>query len=557
MAKKSDVKLKVEGLSGITPIGFSVTYQIGAIPTAEVSFAPGNIQPLKISGPPTGLLANVDSEKRKKDVTVNVEVNTYAGAEAGRKIRKLKFVGLLDGVSIHNLVGGNAYHAVLKNKAQVLLELTTVMPGLYPSSVNIYKNPDHSITLKTGGSEDTAVKAWGRLVVDEAVFSKPPIECYTEIIKLIIKKQQDGWQTFCGTNRILGEMQVFSKIFEDPRYKKALNTAKEIFDKIDLSAVQGGSQPKKSGMQLVFQGLANTFAGGPTILLENYLNFLHSVGVTLIFSNTKIFAVPINSVINQELTVPSFKKIQDKPNICYPADYNSYTYNDNGYRDIATVLVSTAGYVGGTYLGGITFDNGAVAHFAEQKNQSQASGVLVVQAHPWLLASPIATLATDSKEGRKTQDQPSISQTEEGAEDFTSSSQEAKGDAASRQKEKDKDVQKQLKTVLDNYAETKFYQSRYSDRQGSITMDFNPDWVPGTSGALYVRESQMWLVFYVVSVTHRIEVGAPANGTAITIINYNCGRMGKKPPGVDKDEFLGYDKGKEQKVRDQFIQDNK
>jgi hypothetical protein len=33
--------------------------------------------------------------------------------------------------------------------------------------------------------------------------------------------------------------------------------------------------------------------------------------------------------------------------------------------------------------------------------------------------------------------------------------------------------------------------------------------------------------------------------------------MGKKPPGVDKDEFLGYDKGKEQKVRSQFIQDNK
>lgn len=171
--------------------------------------------------------------------------------------------------------------------------------------------------------------------------------------------------------------------------------------------------------------------------------------------------------------------------------------------------------------------------------------------------SPIATLATDSKEGRKNQDQPGVPQTEEGAQDFKSSTTEAKGDAASRQKQKDEDVKKQLKTVLDNYAETKFYQSRYADRQGSITMDFNPDWVPGTSGALYVRESQMWLVFYVISVTHTVEVGAPNNGTALTIINYNCGRMGKKPPGVNKDEFLGYDKGKENNLRDQFIQDIK
>jgi hypothetical protein len=554
---KSDVKLKVTGLSGITPIGFTVTYQIGAIPTAEIHFAPGAIRPLKISGPPSGLLANVDSEKRKNDITVDLEIDTYAGRVAGRKTRKLKFVGLLDGVSISNLVGGNSYRAILKNKAQVLLELTTLMPGLYPSSVNIYKNPDFAIALKKGGDEETAMKAWGRLISDEAVFSKPPIECYKDIIKKIIEKQQNGWPEFCGTNKIIGEKQVFEKVFNDPRYKKALERAKEIFDKIDLSAVQGGSQPKKSAMSLVFQGIANAFSAGPNILLENFLNFLNSVGVTLIFGNSKIFAVPINSVINQELTVPSLKKLQDKPNICYPADYNSYTYSDNGYRDISTVIVNTDGYVGGTYLGGITFDNGAVAHFAEEKDISQASGVLVVRAHPWLLMSPIATLSTDSKEGRKNQDLPGVPQTEEGAEDFNSSTTEAKGDAASRQKEKDEDVKKQLKTVLDNYAETKFYQSRYADRQGSITMDFNPDWVPGTSGALYVRESQMWLVFYVVSVTHTVEVGAPNNGTALTIINYNCGRMGKKPPGVDKDEFLGYDKGKESSVRQQFIQDIK
>jgi hypothetical protein len=67
----------------------------------------------------------------------------------------------------------------------------------------------------------------------------------------------------------------------------------------------------------------------------------------------------------------------------------------------------------------------------------------------------------------------------------------------------------------------------------------------------------MWLVFYVVSVTHRIDVSTPNNGTAITIVNYNCGRMGKTPPAVTKDEFLGYDQGKEKSIREKFIGDSK
>jgi len=109
--------------------------------------------------------------------------------------------------------------------------------------------------------------------------------------------------------------------------------------------------------------------------------------------------------------------------------------------------------------------------------------------------------------------------------------------------------------IIRNYAETKFYQARYGDRLGTITLDFNPDWVPGTGGSLYIRETGVFIAFYVTGVTHRIDLSPPNNGSATTIINFSCGRIGSDPVGVDKDMFLGYDRDKEEKLQNRYLGD--
>ena len=177
-------------------------------------------------------------------------------------------------------------------------------------------------------------------------------------MKKLLEEQLGGWAGNLGTDKTILGTEVMQDVFNDPRYKKALETASSFMNSIDLSAVIDQDKQGKVSWDEVAKGLANIFAQGPSIFLENYLYFLHQLDVTLIFGNTRIWAVPVNSMIRQELTEPSRQQLQSKPNRAYPADYVSFTYNDAGYRDIAGVIVSTSKMVAGTYLGGDTFEIG-------------------------------------------------------------------------------------------------------------------------------------------------------------------------------------------------------
>jgi hypothetical protein len=109
--------------------------------------------------------------------------------------------------------------------------------------------------------------------------------------------------------------------------------------------------------------------------------------------------------------------------------------------------------------------------------------------------------------------------------------------------------------AISAYAETKYYQAKYYDRMGSLNMDFNPKWVPGTGGTLYVRATGVMLSFYVTSVTHRIDTSAPNHGNASTTVNFCCGRIGSGPEGVSADRYLGYDAGKESGIQGSYVGD--
>ena len=559
MAKIGDVKLKLSGLAGVTPIGVTINYPVGGVPVATVDLAPAAAGVVKISGKPAGILQNVDGQKRQNDVTIDISVGTFTGELGSRKTSTLKFVGLLDGLTISNAVGGNAYQAVLKNKAQRLLELTTITPGLNPASINVYKIPMYGLTYDADQGDNNALRAWAAIEAQDINFDQSPIAAYTDVMRWIIDHQESGWRQYLESETLASGNFPFAGIFDDPRYKKALAEAKALLDNVDYSAVNGGTSRDSTAIKGdVMKAMGNIFASGPNVLLENYMNFLAHMGCTTIFSNNKIFIVPVNSVINQEYTAPAKRKLQDRPNVSYPADYNSYVYNDSGYRDIASVIVTTEGYTGGTYIGGASFERGGTVHYTAPKNISNASGVLVVQASPFMMLSATAPITEDAKKSRPAFDSSKSSMLPGAAGLRYSTLLDKLTSSVGKSEEKKKAVYKDyLKDTLENYAETKFYQERFHDRRGSITMDFNPDWVPGTSGTLYIRETEMFIAFYVTGVTHRIDMAPPSTGSAMTVVNFSCGRMGAKPLGVDEDKYLGYNLGKEKAIQKAFIADNK
>lgn len=558
MPKKTDVEFKMEGLSGITPTGFTVTYQVGEIPTAQLDFVPGDINPsnLKVSKMDAmRFVKKIEKLKRKDDVKITIKIKTNIN-NGQSKTHKLKFEGLLDGLSVTNSVGNNTYGAILKNKAQTLLELCIMTPGLYPASINIYKNPSYALTRTKGSEENRRVDGWCQLFAQGKLnwSSLQPIEVYTEIIKLIIKNQKSGWGDYLGTDKTIGGKQLMEVIFDDPRYQKALERAEKFMNSIDLKAVTQGAAKKYTGWDKSAEALMSIFATGPDVLLENYLNFLNQMGVTLIFGNKKIWAVPMNSMVKQELTPPGPEQLQTKPNRAYPADYVSYNYNDAGYRDVCSVLVKVSEAVAGTYYGGLSFERGFSMDFTDDKEMSQASGVLVVSAHPWMVPTPTGGSADQAKKVRAQADNKGTPM-QQSTPTYSGAKGQNKSEAKQEQKKKDETYKEELNEILKNYAETKLYQTRFADRTGSIVMDFNTDWVPGTSGLLWIHECQTWLQFYVVSVTHKVEVAPTSNGTAITIVNYRCGRIGDDPSAVDSDKYLGYDKSKEDAVRQAWIGD--
>jgi hypothetical protein len=529
-------------------IGATITLQVGAVPSASVDLRPSG-GGVKVEG--GGSFPDIDSRRRQGEEFVDISVRVRKGS-GGEALRKFSFKGLLDGYSVSNIVGNNSYQAVLKNNAQSLLEVTTLMPGLFPSSVNIYKIPSHALTTSSQGDESETLKLWTALLrEDQGLLKLSPVKFYVELLKLLVRKQQDGWQDYLGKDPMISGQTAFKEIFSNETYKKNLVTALSVLDGISYEGCSGmvANLTMQSSSNL---GVFDIFAQGPTILFENLLNYLSSIGCSMIFGNNKSYIVPVNSVIKQDNYTPGQGQLSTSTNQAGPADYNSYSFNDIGFRDVNSVILMSPRYSGGANLGGIGFDRAVLGCFSAPVSEAKGSGVYITRAHPWMSLSAIAPQGTDAKEGKSKQDGSGSPYDKKMS--FKDASKETGKSFAEREQKKGEELRATPGETFKNFAETKYYQARFTDRQGSITLDFNPNWAPGTGGELFVRESGMHLHFYVTSVTHHVETGPPMSGSALTIINFNCGRFGKSPAGSTGDEFLGYNSEVEKSVRSGYAQ---
>jgi hypothetical protein len=556
MPKTSDVTLSVSPLPGVTPVGVSLNFSVGAIPVCSVDFAPASPgPPVKISGGASGILTSPDQFKRKTPIHVSISVKSTTGP-GQTTTHRLNWEGLLDGVSLSNNVGSNTYQAVLKGKAQTLLELTTMTPGLTPNSVDIYKNPYYSLIVSSDSQDDNVEKAWSSFDFSEGLdFNLSPIKFYISLIKHLLTLQQGGFDNYMGSEQDIYSEQVMSEVYNAPKYTQAIQKGLDLISQLDASAVDGGTL---SSMTTCYPNasakMKDYFFKGSNVILENLMNFLSFMGCTLVFGSNKIFVVPERSFILQEHSSPGVKSQSSRPNTAYPADYNGYSYSDNGYRDIYAVILSNKLPVGGQNLANVAYDPGTVGYYKDEHELTQASGILIVEQHPFsLFYSTNENNGRDANELKQKADQGKDTSYYDKPHEYGGN--EIKENQQQRAEEKQTKYQETLSPTLKNYAQIKFYQARYGDRKGSITLSFNPNWVPGASGTLFVRETNFNLDFWVESVTHRVDMAPPAGGSAMTIVNFCCGRMGSTPVGISEDAFTGFNQGKETSFKSSFISD--
>jgi hypothetical protein len=518
--------------------------------------------PAKISSAPAGVLSAPDEYKRKMPVDVQISTKEYFGAGETNS-HTLKWQGLIDGVSSTNNVGDIRYQVILKSKFQTFLELTTMTPGLTPDSVDIYKNPYYSVLSNSDNPDDQS----DEFIINKAFSSgldptENPLKFYFKLIKRILSIQQSDFSTFIGKEQDTENQQALVKIYNEQRYQRALQKAIELIDRINIDAVDGGVLKEiKSCLPNAMSIIKHFFFKGSNVILENILSFLNFLGLTIIFAKDEAYIIPERSFIHQTHGSPSSKKQSSEPNVAYPADYSGYSYNDNGYKDVLAVLLANRSIVTGQNLNELPYNCKTIGYYKDENDLTQASGVLILEEHPFFfLTQDSDNYARDAKDLKKLADS--------GAQQSFYSGAKKYGENDSQENQRDRaEAKKQIYAgalanpeKLKNYAQIKFYQARYGDRKGSVTISFNPKWVPGTGGTMFAKSAGdsggIFLDFWVESVTHRVDMTAPAGGSAITIINFCCGRWGTpggKMVGVDEDKFTGYNKGKEVSTRQKFL----
>ena len=396
----SDVQLSVSPLPGVTVTGVTLNFTAGAIPVCTVDFAPAEPgPPARISGNTSGILASPDTFKRQTLINVNISTKESSGV-GGSRSHNLSWKGFLDGVSSSNNVGDIRYQAVLKGKAQTLLELTTMTPGLTPDSVDIYKNPYYSILSNSDNPDDQSDEA----MINKAFSSgldptENPLKFYIKLIKTILNIQKSDFSTFIGKEQDTQNQQALVQIYSEERYQKAITKALDIIEAIDISSVDGGVLTDiKSSLPNAMSVIKHFFFKGSNVILENFLNFLSFLGLTIVFGSERGFVIPERSFITQTHSRPGPKQQSSEINKAYPADYGGYSYNDNGYKDVFAVLLANRVIVTGQNLNDLPLNCNMIGYYKDENELTNASGVLIIEEHPFsFLTQDSENYAGDAK----------------------------------------------------------------------------------------------------------------------------------------------------------------
>lgn len=542
----SDFEVNITGLpfdkKGIS--GVTIQYGFNMIPAAMVAL---NVPYVMENAPAFFENPTQFKKSTKKSMGVSIDIKSVTGC--------LTFKGYFDGLSIVQTPGGMQYTAVIKNKFQILTEMYPKMMGMYPGSMLVSRYSPN-LEYEPGGGEGiySALKIAG-MKIDAG---KSPPDFYKEFLKKCVESQES--ETFWATTPDLSA--IMNIVRESGQaYKDNLKLCKELLESgVDTTYA-------KSSLYFCNRDLpyhANLVASAGDDAWELLLTTMADAGCILLASNEKLYVVPQSNFMKLDGPCPKITEQSLTPNTAFPADYNNFVLNDNSYKNIKYCFVSA---VGNTTS--ITSRNQAVnlqnlGRYPQNESDINpddgASGIFLTHCPPWLGRTIGNVFVVHSENASGNQEKP---YTEVGKKKEVEEIDEGKSATKEADKKHDSkygSAAQDTKDILNKYAKARFLMEKYIERTGSFSLQFNPQWVPGTTGFLASRQPKVMFNFYVTGVTHSIELSNGRVGSASSQVTFNSARYGGNAgqiPSTDSNELYQYDSGKMKALQKSWLGDNK
>ena len=521
---------RYSGIGGIVATGVSINYPINDVPTARVTVGPEALP----------LVCNIEKYRRHP---VNIRVESINGC--------LTFDGLLDGVSINQSPGHLSMQLILKHPMQILREINPLWLGYQSGGIDFTKRGQ---TLNGPFTGDGALGLQYQLGGQVYKFLDKTITSgIIDILRSVIVTQQ-YWSTLMSDPAKTGGDNTIYDIFKitDALRKSHLPMALALLEGIDTTTY-ASSYLKLADYQSM-NWVFNSICATRTNLFDMLVDMFRTIGCSLITGNNKAFVVPSVGFLkiphNSDI---GYQQFSTTPNVVFPSQYSSLSFSDSGYKDISGVYalsdqstqllhskfidpnINTAGK--GGILGVqapilLSYNNASVAAAVARLHFGLTAGAANSASAPGA--------ATTEKDMQATVKANAMTEAEKGIQ--------AGIDAAISSD----DTTKLLYKFLDNWAELKYYEEKYSDRIGGYSCAFLPNFAPGAIGSIYLRHPGVYIDYYVERVTHDIAVEAPNNGTATTSVGFSCGRMGSVGSALlssGVDSFLLYEHNAQKSFR--------
>jgi hypothetical protein len=495
----------------ISPTGVQITYPIGDIPTAVLELAPSSLD----------LFCDFEKYRRTR---VSLLVRTINGC--------IHFDGLIDGLSMSQSVGGMSIQLVIKSTWQVLKEIDSRIPGYSSNSDDIFKQTS-LINLNSQSGAEIVNGTFRFSKLKEVGFDIPVIKGMVELVKVFLYAYQD-----------------VKTLVSEPNFKYALvrvaealkvthiNLALEKMNKI--VTVFAENTRVTLGHYLPLSGLLATIAQSRGSMFDLLLKLLDLFECTLVIGNEYAYIVPKIGFLRMTHANVGLRQLSSTPNVVYPAQYNSFSFNDSGYMDIRAMVLrspQTLPIVN-------TFSNAEIGYYIDP----YAYGGMLVQDVPEFVAIGGSVLHSSFQSQVKRSVSAAATNTGAGtaaapSKEESATEREAKRNAQEKLKiNQDKLVRDSLLKYCNEWAQIKYYQAKYSDRVGNFTTLFNPNFAPGAVGQLYTRHPGTYIDFFVTGVTHSLRLAPEAQGEAITTVSFNSGRIGANAlaTGVNTISYFNY-----------------
>ena len=532
---RTEIEVEVTGASYLNAAaisGITIVYGINMIPIAKVTLNAPYIQ----SADGKDFICNPDKYK-KRDNPVTFKVNGKSGC--------LTFTGFFDGMSVNQTVGGIEYSAIFKSQFQRLLEIYPKFLGIMPSSFNPFKSVEAlKIVHGNPNLQYTNIKVGAATVKTDVPFGDFLVNLFRTLIDTHLNYAEQTQRT--------GPKSIISLI-KERNYQDNAAEAKKLVENIVTTFVKANRIPAGQCAAALVNMI---FGDTPQHLWQLLLECMEFLGCAILVGDKSLFLVPkANFLKGADVDVPDPKEEPADPNVAFPADYNNFNVNDNGYANIRACFIAVTDKSTMTnrsynpsimnYMGVYPPEGGD-----PEIPEDGASGILVEPMEDKLLNGLMYGFTSNDEIQARLAGNDAYA-------DYELPDVKAVTSALNTTAKTQKELLFLQRQILDQFAKIKFLQEKYTGRTGSFTSVFNPYWVPATTGTLYTRFPGLFYNFYVNSVVHNISMTS-GSGTAITTVSFDSVRSSGNAanvPGVSKVELYNYGKKEMTNLQDAWIAD--